>query len=188
MGMSRQLARLVVIAAVAALALLFGIAPASAHNRLIATVPAENSTISSAPDSFSVTFDQPVEDGFTELVVIGPGNTHWEGGPPRIEGNTVRAALRHLGPAGRYTIEYHIVSADGHPVEGSASFTLSKAGSGTPAPEGSIAADGSIVSGGSSANSSGASALVWWPWLVGGGVVLVVAFLAARKLAGRTGN
>ena len=41
-------------------------------------------------------------------------------------------AVAPLGPAGVYKIGYRIISADGHPVSGEVSFTLTTAGTGTP--------------------------------------------------------
>ena len=83
--------------------------------------------------------------------------------------------LRALGPAGTYTVEYQIVSTDGHPVHGESRFTLTVSGSGTPA--------------GYSAGSSPpppAAEMPVWPWIVGAGALLLLGLALARRLAGRT--
>src|SRR5690606_17811678 len=56
-------------------------------------------------------------------------------------------AVRPLGPAGTYTVNYRVTSADGHVVSGSWSFELTVAGSGTPGAAASSPAqsDGGIV-------------------------------------------
>lgn len=157
--------------------------PANAHNVLESAQPAIGASISSGPADVSVTFNAPVQNGFTELIVLGPGNTHWEAGPPSIYGDTVRAPLRPLGPATWYTIEYRIVSADGHPVSGASRFQLTVAGTGTPAGP-------SAYSGGALIEPQDAPTVAVapvttdpiWPWIVGGGAVLVLAFLLARRL------
>ena len=158
--------------------------PANAHNVLESANPGIGSSITTDPPEASVTFNAPVQNGFTELIVLGPGNTHWEAGPPTIDGDTVRAALRPLGPAAWYTIEYRIVSADGHPVSGASRFQLTVAGSGTPAGH-SDYSGGTLIEPQAAANLAPAPAAPIWPWIVGAGVALALAFGLARRLAGR---
>lgn len=163
--------------------LLLGL-PANAHNVLKSANPAVGSSITSGPPTASVTFNEPVQNGFTELIVLGPGDTHWEGGPPTIDGDSVRAPLRPLGPAGWYTMEYRIVSADGHPVTGAARFQLTVAGSGTPAgPSGY--SGGALIQPQETATVAAAPTTVAsiWPWIVGAGVALILAFGLARRLS-----
>lgn len=157
--------------------------PANAHNVLKSANPAIGSSITSGPSIVSVTFNEPVQNGFTELIVLGPGNTHWEGGPPTIDGDTVQAPLRPLGPAAWYTVEYRIVSADGHPVTGASRFRLTVAGSGTPA-DPSGYSGGALIQPQDTANAAvaPATAAPIWPWIVGAGVALILAFGLARRL------
>ncbi|HJP73746.1 MAG TPA: copper resistance CopC family protein [Pseudonocardiaceae bacterium] len=159
--------------------------PAQAHNVLISADPGIGSRITTGPEYVSVTFGEPVQYGFTELGVLGPANTQWVGGPPAISGDTVRAPLRPLGPAAMYTIVYRIVSADGHPVSGRSTFTLTVPGTGTPAGPNSYSA-GSLVSAASteSSPSPGGSAPVW-PWIAGAGATLLLGLALARVLAHR---
>lgn len=49
-------------------------------------------------------------------------------------GAVASVALRPLGPAGRYTVNYRVTSADGHVVTGAWSFDLTVAGAGSPGP------------------------------------------------------
>jgi hypothetical protein len=160
--------------------------PANAHNVLESAQPAIGSSISSGPPDVSVTFNAPVQNGFTELIVLGPDNTHWEAGPPGIVGDTVQAPLRPLGPAAWYTIEYRIVSADGHPVSGQSRFQLTVAGTGAPAGPSSYSG-GALIQPVDAANVTvaPATAAPIWPWIVGGGAILVLAFALARRLTGR---
>ena len=51
-----------------------------------------------------------------------------------MQGAVVGVGLRPLGPAGTYTVNYRVTSADGHVVSGSWSFRLTVAGTGTPGP------------------------------------------------------
>ena len=87
-----------------------------------------------------------------------------------------------LGPAGRYQVGYRVVSGDGHPVQGSTSFVLTKAGTGTPPTQ--PAATGTPVAGGASGASSGGGSPVW-PWIAAAVVVIGVGVVVALRL-GRT--
>lgn len=168
--------RLVLVTFLATTAILLGAAPAQAHDILVSSYPARGSSIAEIPEYVSVTFDKPVQDGFTELSVTGPGNTRWQTGSPVIDGNTVSAALDPLGPAGVYTIGYRIVSADGHPVSGSTSFTLTVAGSGKPAT--------AQLQTATATTTSGQNANIW-PWIAGAGAALLIALVTARRLSTR---
>jgi methionine-rich copper-binding protein CopC len=160
--------------------------PANAHNVLESADPGIGSSITSGPPYVSVTFNAPVQNGFTELIVLGPDNTHWEAGPPSIDGDTVRAPLRPLGPAAWYTIEYRIVSADGHPVSGASRFRLTVAGGGTPGGP-SAYSGGALIQPQDAANVAvtPAAAASIWPWIVGAGAALILAFTLARRLSSR---
>ena len=113
---------------------LVGSGIAQAHSTAVASDPADGSTIDAGPARASVTFNEALQDSFASLTVVGPDGNLWSEGDARVDGGTVDVALRELGPAGLYTIAYRVVSADGHTVSGTRSFTLGTAGSGTPGP------------------------------------------------------
>ena len=164
--------RLLAIVALVGLALLGSAGPAAAHDTLVSSDPADGASMPSGPQRVTLTFDQPVNRGFNTITVTGPGNTAWASGEATTSGNTVSAAVRPLGPAGEYVIGYRIVSADGHPVTGTVRFTLTTAGSGTPAPPGTaVAGDG-----------TGDGGMPVWPWVVGAIVVLGAGVLIAMRL------
>jgi hypothetical protein len=86
----------------------------------------------------------------------------------------VTAPVRELGPAGVYTIAYRIISADGHPVSGTLTFTLTTAGDGTPAapPADSAAGDDS-------------GGVPIWVWIGGAVVVLGIGLFFALRIGGK---
>ena len=177
---------MVVVAVLLLLPFTFGAGQAHAHDVLVATRPADGSTVAHAPPEVELTFDKPVQDGFTEVELTGPGGTYWAAGSPTVSGDTVTAPLRPLGPAGHYTIRYRIVSADGHPVSGAAGFTLSTAGGGSPAagPVGprSRSANSVATSADAAATVSGGG-IPFWGWLAAGcAVTVLLGLLAARRI------
>jgi len=165
---------------VACLALLGLATPASAHNSLIGSTPRDGSSLQAGPTQIELKFDQPVQagQGLNSIAVLGPNNDHWEGGAPQVSSNVVTAPVRPLGPAGTYKVGWRILSADGHPVSGELTFTLTTAGTGTPAPPGQQAAPASSPS----TEDSGVPA---WVWIVGAGVLLAAGLVLALRMGGK---
>lgn len=169
------LGRTVITVLTAALVGVMAAAPASGHDSLVSADPADGATLAAGPSQIRLTFDAPVQSGFTTVTVTGPGGTRWEGGEPAVSGNAVTAAVNPLGPVGEYVIGYRAVSSDGHPVSGTLTFRLTTAGPGTP----------SIP--GPAANGDGTGdGTPLWPWVVTVvtvGLLLGVGATAALRLS-----
>jgi methionine-rich copper-binding protein CopC len=175
-----QCARLATVALCTLLPFLLDAGQAQAHDVLVSTQPPSDSTLTAAPPEVTLTFDKPVQLGFTEVEVVGPGTTYWAAGLPTVSGDTVTAPLRPLGPAGRYTIRYRIVSADGHPVSGQAGFTLTVAGSGSPAA--GVVGPRSLQA--ARSPDPVAATSPFWLWFgTGGALIVLLGLLLARRLA-----
>lgn len=125
--------RLLTVLLLASAALLSVVTPAQAHNVLIGSDPEDGASLATAPARITLTFDQAVRQGFAQISVTGPGGTRWEEGRTTVSGEKVSVEVRPLGPAGQYVAGYRILSSDGHPVSGKVTFTLTAAGTGTPA-------------------------------------------------------
>ncbi|PRY45934.1 hypothetical protein CLV43_101197 [Umezawaea tangerina] len=158
--------------------------PALAHNVLVSSNPLAGSSVETGPATITLTFDQPVNGGpgLNAVSVVSPDGGHWEGvGEPTVRDNVVTAQLRPLGPAGEYTVSYRILSADGHPVTESLKFTLTKAGSGTPAPASEIAAANPAATSTAGGTADGGGGVPIWVWILGAVVLLGGGvFLALR--------
>lgn len=108
-------------------------APASAHNQLEATLPADGAALDVPPASVVLTFDQPVIALGTQVVVLGPDGAPVSSGEPRLVDDDVTQDLAGALPAGSYRVEWRATSADGHPVSGELGFTASGPGTGAVA-------------------------------------------------------
>ncbi|MGF0116783.1 copper resistance CopC family protein [Promicromonospora sp. Marseille-Q5078] len=187
-------------------------APASAHNVVVGTAPATGSTVTKAPETVDVTFDDVVlnlsADGSSTVVTVtDPDGTDRATGCPTSQDRTVSVPVS-MGAAGEYTVDWRIVSADGHPTSGEFTFTYDPPeGAATSAPPtggatpcgASAAADGGTgastgagTSTGTSAGSSdgasdgGASELAVVLGIAGGVVVLAgAAVLVTLRVARR---
>ena len=141
------------------LASMLGAGTALAHSVVIGSTPENGAEIASGPERVSVTFNEALQESFASLTVVGPDGNLWNKGDPVVEGPTVSAELGELGPTGVYTVAFRVTSADGHPVSGTRTFTLTQEGSGTPG----AAAD--------SSGESGSGGVPLWPFIVAGVVV-----------------
>ncbi len=112
----------------------FGAPAAFAHTALTATDPVADSAVSTGPALVTATFNEPLQPTFAAMTVVGPDGNLWSSGQAEVRDSKVSVAVRPLGPAGRYTANYRVTSADGHVVTGSWSFTLMAPGSGQPGP------------------------------------------------------
>ncbi|MFI0464970.1 copper resistance protein CopC [Saccharopolyspora sp. 5N102] len=171
--------RLMAIAVLALAALLGGAGTALAHNVLVSSDPPEGAQLATGPREVRLTFDQPVRtgEGYNTVNVVGPDGTYWTDGEVRVEGNSVVAPVRELGPAGVYTVGYRVLSNDGHPVPGKVTFTLTAPGKGTPAP-----APQNADQPGQQAEPAESGGTPIWPWIVGAVVVVALGLVLALRL------
>jgi len=141
---------------------------ASAHAGRIACDPADGARLARSPAQASATFNEPLQTVFPAMTVVGPDANLWSAGDPRVDGAVISVALRPLGPVGRYTVNYRVTSADGHPVTGSWWFELTTPGSGTPGPP--------------AAAPPNPGGIPVWPFVAAGAVLLaIVAGWALRR-------
>jgi hypothetical protein len=121
--------------------------------------PADQASVNTGPARVSATFNEDLQTTFAAMTVVGPDGNLWSTGEAQVHGPVVSIGVRPLGPAGNYTVNYRVTSADGHVVAGSWSFRLTAAGTGTPGPAAQPADDS-------------ADDLPIWPFMLGA-VVLV---------------
>ncbi len=161
--MIRRLAGTALVAALLAVLALTGAGTASAHAARVSTDPAPDAELSQGPGRVSATFNEQLQTSFAAMTVVGPDGNLWSTGPAEVRGAVASVALRPLGPAGTYTANYRVTSADGHVVSGSWSFRLTSAGTGTPGPS-------------AAANGSGDGGVPVWPFVA---VAVVIVGLGA---------
>jgi methionine-rich copper-binding protein CopC len=105
-------------------------APVLAHTELISASPAQGDVVESLPGTVELTFSEAV--GSTAYVAVnGPDGEAVSDGEPQVVDGVVTQRTAGSGSAGAYTVDYRVVSADGHPVSGQVEFTV---GSGTGPP------------------------------------------------------
>lgn len=182
--------RAAVVVLAAALALLAGTAPAWAHTALESSTPADGASVAQAPREIALTFTEDVPADGATVTVTGPDRADRVAGPVTGDGGTLTVPLQPLGPAGTYTVTYRVVSDDGHPVEGTVTFTLTTPGSAASTAAAAPASPAAPATSASPAPAPAASSTTSsdgddggapvWPWivaavvLIGGGAALAL--------------
>ncbi len=96
--------------------------PAFAHAALIATEPSDNAVLSSAPAQFSLQFSEPVSP--LVLTLVRPDGTPTTLSSYRLDGQTVEIDAPGPLAKGTHVLSWRVISADGHPVNGSILFSI----------------------------------------------------------------
>jgi methionine-rich copper-binding protein CopC len=160
-------ARAAVVSLLLAAMLFAATGVAAAHAVLVSTDPAKDAELTAGPARVSATFNERLQTTFAAMTVVGPDNNLWSSGDAQVQGAVASVAVRSLGPAGTYTVNYRVTSADGHVVSGSWPFQLMVPGTGRPGP--AVA----------SADNSGGDIPIW-PFAVGAIIIVGAGLWFAR--------
>src|SRR5436305_5349164 len=92
----------------------------SAHAMLIAADPAAESVVAVSPSRIRLLFSEEIEPSLASIILVAS-----DGGVTKLsvrsdphDVHAVTGAVTQL-PRGAYRVQWHVVSADGHPVGGS---------------------------------------------------------------------
>lgn len=129
----RRVAGLAAAVALIAASVLVVAAPASAHDELLSTSPADGATVDALPEQITLTFSAAIETdlGGNQVQVTDASGAALADGAPVITDNVVTQQLTPVG-AGVVSVAWRVVSEDGHPVSGEFSFTVAGAASSIP--------------------------------------------------------
>jgi methionine-rich copper-binding protein CopC len=144
--------------------------PASAHTTLTSASPAKDSTVA-APSQIVLTYADPVR--LPRVVVTDGSRKQYQAGSAQAVDNKVTQAVGGTLPNGKYTVGWRVVASDGHPVEGTFTFTV-QGSSGAAQPPAPSPVRTNLVSTGDSGGSSG------WLWI---GLIALVLAAAAGAVA-----
>ncbi|SCF25001.1 hypothetical protein GA0074695_4787 [Micromonospora viridifaciens] len=148
----------VVAAVLAAVAVLLAPAsPAAAHNSLQAANPAKNARLAAPPAQITLKFLQKLDPAFTTIVLNDADQRKVPTSEPAVTGTTGTVTISQPLANGSYTVAYRVVSADGHPVQGSYSFTVADPAA-SAAPTASAAPDVAASAAADQGSASPASA------------------------------
>lgn len=182
-------------------ALLLVAAPASAHSDLASSNPADGSQVDAVPATITLTFNENLQ-GTTAKIGVLAGKNDPVQVDAAVSGPTVTvdttsgpvADLLAKGAEGKWAIGFQVVSADGHPIDGTLTFTVSAAG-GSATASGSAADDGAATAAEDAADDAGedpgsdepekVSPLVWLAIVGGAGLAVLAVIKTDRALRKR---
>lgn len=177
----------------ASLMLLVGVAPAGAHADLDSSDPVDGATLASAPRTLTFTFGEDVlEQGNAITLTVVESGDRLELGPLTVDGEQVSVSWPAASPAGDFRAAYRVVSADGHPIDGSITFTVEQAVGETGATPSAVAetpapvttsAQAASASPATTGDDDGSGPLVW---ILGLGLALLVGVGAGTWIMRRT--
>jgi copper transport protein len=121
--MSRIARQLVAALAILVGVLAFGTGIASAHATVETSSPADGQSLSTSPEEISVTFSEAVSTVSGGLSVLDADGNRVDVGKSRVTNSRTLVTELESGLAdGTYVVTYRVLSADGHPVNGSFLF------------------------------------------------------------------
>ena len=114
--------------AIISVSLIFaGMQSANAHAQLTSSNPKKNEVIKTLPSLVWLEFDGDLlsfgDKQINKLSVTNSKKKRVDIGGPIVGGARISTKLKASLPAGKYLVTYRIVSEDGHPVQGTYSFT-----------------------------------------------------------------
>ena len=110
------------LAALVLVAMLAQPGRAFAHAALIATDPADGAVLAQSPKQFSLTFSEPVSP--LVLTLVRPDGSQLVLTSFRLNDQTVEIDNPEMLKSGTHVLSWRVVSVDGHPVGGSALFSI----------------------------------------------------------------
>lgn len=99
----------------------------SAHAYIIKSTPMENETLAHSPSLVSLEFSEAIQSKFDSLTVVNSLGQRVDVSEASIDKknpNTLEAKVQTALPNGAYTISWKVLSADGHPVQGTIPFRI----------------------------------------------------------------
>ena len=103
-------------------------APAFAHDELVSTDPPADAVLDALPGQITFTYSADIltEEGTAVVQVTDADGTSLTEGTPVVSGTDVTQTLAGAA-SGPVTVVWRVVSSDGHPIDGTFSFTVNAA-------------------------------------------------------------
>lgn len=193
---SRRPLTFVMASLVGAGAVLLAPTSAQAHSELVGSTPAENATLQKAPTQVSLEFNEEVQQQGGAITVTGPDGARYDiNNTFTASGTEATVDLRDISEAGRFSVTYRIVSADGHVVQGEYPFRLQGGTNESPSPSTSASENSSppatVTPSASPAAQEGdtdgdeGGSVIWVLGLGAIGLALIAAMIAVFTRRGR---
>ncbi|RLP85369.1 copper resistance CopC family protein [Micromonospora sp. CV4] len=98
-------------------------APAFAHGARYSITPADGAALVTAPERVEVAFAADITSD-SSITIVDHTGTNWSHGRPAVHGARLIHQVKAGMPDGGYEISWRATFTDGHPVTGTAEFTV----------------------------------------------------------------
>lgn len=98
-----------------------------AHAHLKGQYPAADAQVAAAPQALTLNFSEGIEPAFSGVAITGAQQQIIRTGAAKRNENDKKQMIVPLEQAltpGKYTVDWHVVSVDGHKTHGQYSFTV----------------------------------------------------------------
>ncbi|WP_062947551.1 copper resistance CopC family protein [Brachybacterium sp. sponge] len=99
-------------------------APAQAHDTLLESDPADGATLETSPEAITLTFSADILEVSPLVRITDESGEQLAEITPSVDGPVATATLEEPLPAGTSTVQWRVVSSDGHPIEGTFEVTV----------------------------------------------------------------
>lgn len=96
---------------------------AMAHSKMETSIPAQGETINVSPELIEMSFDTKIEK-ISNFKLLNAAGEQMETERATVDNDTMTGAITAPLENGEYTVQWTIIGADGHAVEGKYSFTV----------------------------------------------------------------
>lgn len=103
----------------------------SAHAYIIKSTPTEDEVLEKSPSKVSIQFDEEIQAAFRSLKVLDQTGKRVDQNDAHINKKNktiLEGKLKPDLPDGTYTIQWSVISSDGHPVNGTIPYQIGEAG------------------------------------------------------------
>ncbi len=123
-----------------------GAGPALAHAELVSTDPAEGAVLAAAPETLTLTFNEPVRLT-SQTITVYDADGEAITSESSAAGSQVRIDLPGAGSLaeGTYIVGWNVLSGDGHPIAGSLTFSIGAPSTSVTAPPPPATSSGAVT-------------------------------------------
>ncbi|NGZ77764.1 copper resistance CopC/CopD family protein [Saccharibacillus alkalitolerans] len=104
---------------------------ASAHATLLSSTPADQTSVAQMPEQIELTFNETIQGEFMSISVTDTAGKDMPVGQAALSPDDTHIVQAEIGgefPDGIYTMNWRVVSADGHPIRGTIRFGVGSDG------------------------------------------------------------
>lgn len=110
------------------LSLLFQVNSVMAHATLVKSDPPRRASLSSPPKQIQLWFNEKIEGSYASVSVLDSNKNSVTENSPEVVLDDPKSVILNLPQIepGRYTVQYRVMSVDGHVIESSFDFSIKK--------------------------------------------------------------